>query len=101
MSQLVKVKDAKLASNVSTILRLAGGRSAVCSDWCRSAIATACHASGDSKSEGGSLLSDIVSTDLKVGAAVLVADKGKGLDAAIDMLSKDQKDSKNQKKPKK
>lgn len=46
----------------------------------------------DPKSDavGGSLFSDIESAGLKVGAAVLVAEKGRGLDAAIDMLNKEQ-----------
>ncbi|MFN8710888.1 MAG: AAA domain-containing protein, partial [Planctomyces sp.] len=47
--------------------------------------------------EQGGLLSDLVSTGLKVGAAVLVADKGKGLEAALDALS--EKDSRNAEKP--
>jgi hypothetical protein len=95
-------KDARLASTVSTIPRQAGGPDPL-------SAATGAHQPlppgatrpEDPKSEGGSLFSDIVSTGLKVGAAVFVAEKGKGLDAAIDMLSKDQQDSKDQKKPKK
>jgi hypothetical protein len=40
------------------------------------------------------IFAGILKTGLKVGTAVLSADKGKGLDAAIDALTKDEKKKK-------
>ena len=84
-------KDAKLASTVSTIPRLAGGPDPLsAATGSVQPLPPRASRPEDPKSDaGGSLFSDIVSTGLKVGAAVLVAEKGKGLDAAIDILNKD------------
>jgi very-short-patch-repair endonuclease len=95
-------KDARLASTVSTISRQAGGPDPLSAATGRmQPLPPRATRPEDPKTESGSLFSDIVSTGLKVGAAVLVAEKGKGLDAAIDMLGKDPQDSKDQKKSRK
>jgi len=49
--------------------------------------------------DGGGLLSDLMTASLKVGGAVLVAEKGKGLEAAIDALGDG--DKKKETKPEK
>jgi hypothetical protein len=95
----MKKKDARLASTTSEIPRTPGGPDplsmavgsveAMPPRVDRPASPTA--TTSPSESDGGGLLTDILTKGLEVGAAVLIADKGKGLDAAIDQLTKGSK----------
>lgn len=93
-------RDAGLVSTVSTIPRQAGGPDPLsAATGARQPLPPRGTRPEDPKAAGGSLFSHTVSMDLQVGAAVLVSEKGRGLYAAIDMLSKDQQDSKDQTRP--
>ncbi len=92
----MKKKDARLASTTSEIPRTPGGP-----DPLSMAVGSVeavpprpdrpAASANSSESDGGGLLTDILTKGLEVGAAVLVAEKGKGLDAALDQLTKGSK----------
>lgn len=88
-------KETRLASTVSEIPRQTGGPDPLSTSLTGTEPlppqATPNH---PSQPDEGSLLSELVTTGLKVGAAVLVAEKGKGIDAAIEVLKEDQPRSK-------
>lgn len=95
----VKKKDARLASTTSEIPRTPGGPDplsmAVGSvEAMPPRVDRPTSSTSTSEADGGGLLTDILTKGLEVGAAVLIADKGKGLDAAIDQLTKGSKKDK-------
>ncbi|MEZ6033088.1 MAG: AAA domain-containing protein [Planctomycetaceae bacterium] len=88
-------KEPRLASTVSEIPRQTGGPDPLSiSVTGTEPLPPQATPNDASQPDEGSLLSELVTTGLKVGAAVLVAEKGKGIDAAIEVLNKDQPKSK-------
>ncbi|MEZ6055814.1 MAG: DUF4011 domain-containing protein [Planctomycetaceae bacterium] len=85
-----------LASTVSTVTRTPGGIDPLATavtavELVPSATASATTTSPKEESSEGISLGDILSTGLKIGAAALTAEKGKGLDAAISAFGRDDK----------
>jgi hypothetical protein len=87
-------KDARLASTTSEITRQTGGPDPLSTAISGIEALPPRIDRPSNSSESGSTLTDILTKGLEVGAAVLVAEKGKGLEAAIKQLSKgDQSDA--------
>jgi len=81
-------KDARLASTVSEIPRQTGGPDPLSMAISEiEALPPAATRPADPAAQGSSL-TDLLTKGLEVGAAVLIAEKGKGLKAAIEQLGK-------------